>query len=283
MKPAVNAAFSTLGKTSAITPAKKWAHRLGTAVGLVLLFSFNLATAAAPRPAINDIVLVHGALTDGSIWAPIITRLQAMGYHVTAVQNPLTSLADDVAATKNVLRHQNGNVLLVGHSWGGVVITEAGNAANVKGLVYLSAMAPDNGESMVDLLQRLKAPMQGPAPDADGFIWMDDPQMFHQFMAADVPMQKVHELISVQQPIAAASVAEKIQHAAWHEKPSWYLQATDDQAILPAVQQSIAQQIGAKSHSVRSSHMLLLSHPEAVAQFINQAAQEAAVHINIPN
>lgn len=276
MKASTSATFSTLGKTNVIAPANKWAHRLATAVGLALLFSLNPAAAASPRPAIHDIVLVHGALTDGSVWAPVIIRLQAMGYHVTAVQNALTSLASDVSTTEQVLRRQHGDVLLVGHSWGGVVITQAGNAANVKGLVYLSAMAPDNGESMVDLLQRLKAPMHGPVPDADGLIWMDDAKQFHQLMAADVSMQKVRELIAVQQPIAATSVAEKVEHAAWHEKPSWYLQATDDQAIPPAAQQSMAQQIGAKLHTVRSSHLLLISHPDAVAKLIDQAAKEAA-------
>lgn len=253
-----------------------WVHQALVVIAWAMLLPSAAAVAAPPKPAVPHIVLVHGALTDGSIWLPVITRLQAMGYHVTAVQNPLTSLADDVSATEKTLRRQTGDVLLVGHSWGGVVITQAGNAANVKGLVYLSAIAPDSGESMVDILTRLKAPMHGPIADADGLIWMDDPKQFHQFMAADVSMQKVRELVSVQQPISAASVADKVEHAAWHEKPSWYLHTTNDQAIPPAVQQAMAQQIGAKSRSVHSSHMLLLSHPDAVAKFIDQAAREAA-------
>jgi len=249
--------------------------QISVVIGLAMMLSINPVIAAASKPAIHSIVLVHGAFADGSIWSPVITRLQAMGYHVTAVQNPLPSLADDVSATEKILRRQTGDVLLVGHSWGGVVITQAGNAANVKGLVYLSAIAPDSGESMLDLLSRLKSPMHGPAPDADGLIWMDDAKQFHQFMAADMSIHKVRQLISVQLPIAQASVTDKVEHAAWHEKPSWYLQAIDDQAIPPAVQQSIVLQIGATTCTIHSSHMLMLSHPDTVAKFIDEAARTA--------
>jgi pimeloyl-ACP methyl ester carboxylesterase len=191
------------------------------------------------------------------------------------VQNPLTSLADDVSATEKVLRRQAGGVLLVGHSWGGGVITQAGNAANVKALVYLSALAPDSGESVADLLQRLGAPMGGFMPDADGLIWLDDPGRFHQVMAADLPMEKARALASIQQPIAAAGFADRIQNAAWRGKPSWYLRTTQDRALPPAVQQAIAQRIGAKTVSIASSHMSLLSHPDRVARLIDQAAREA--------
>lgn len=230
---------------------------------------------ALPESAVRNIVLVHGAFADGSSWLPVIAKLQAMGYHVTAVQNPLTSLADDVAATEKVLHRQQGDVLLVGHSWAGAVITQAGNAANVKGLVYLSALVPDSGESVADLLQRLKAPMDGMAPDAEGLIWLDDPKQFHQVMAADVSINKARELAAVQQPMAAASFAGKIEHAAWHDKPSWYLQTENDQALKPVVQRALAQQIGAKVVTILSSHMSLVSHPDAVAKLIDQAAREA--------
>lgn len=253
----------------------KYFCRLFAAIGLTMAFVDSQAMAEPAHPPIRNIVLVHGALTDGSSWAPVIARLQNMGYHVTAVQNRLVSLADDVSSTEKVLKRQDGDVLLVGHSWGGVVITQAGNAANVKGLVYLTAMAPDSGESMHDLLDRLNAPMKGVAPDADGLIWMDNVDQFHQFMAADVPLKKVRELIAVQQPIAAASMMEKVQHAAWHDKPSWYLQATDDKAIMPAVQKTMAQQLGAKVASIPSSHMVMISHPKAVADLIDRAAKEA--------
>jgi pimeloyl-ACP methyl ester carboxylesterase len=254
----------------------KWLRPVATAFGLTLALAGAQAATASASPALRDIVLVHGAFADGSSWSPVISRLQAMGYHVTAVQNPLTSLADDVSATERVLRRQSGGVLLVGHSWGGAVITQAGNAANVKGLVYLSALAPDSGESVADLLQRLGAPMGGFTPDADGLIWLDDARKFHQVMAADLPPAGARALASVQQPIAATGFADKILNAAWHDKPSWYLRTTQDQALPPAVQQAIAQRIGAKTVSIASSHMSLLSHPDQVARLIDRAAREAA-------
>ncbi|ESS41554.1 putative signal peptide protein [Burkholderia cenocepacia KC-01] len=223
----------------------------------------------------RNIVLVHGAFADGSSWNPVIVRLQRMGYRVTAVQNPLTSLADDVAATESVLHRQTGNVLLVGHSWAGAVVTQAGNAANVKGLVYLSALVPDNGESAADLLQRLNAPMTGLAPDAQGLIWLDDARAFQHVMAADIPLEQARVLASVQQPVAAACFTGKIQQAAWHDKPVWYLRTTNDNALKPAVQQAIAQHIGATVTSIRSSHMSMLSHPDEVARLIDLAARQA--------
>lgn len=252
-----------------------WLSRLALAMGLSLLLCANPAVAAGPDSTVRNIVLVHGAFADGSSWSPVIERLTAMGYHVTAVQNPMTSLADDVSATQRVLRRQQGNVLLVGHSWAGAVITQAGNASNVKGLVYLSALVPDSGESAAGLLQRLNAPMTGLTPDEDGLVWLDDPVQFHRVMAADLPMKKAQLLASVQQPIAAVCFTGKVEHAAWHDKPSWYLQTTGDKALLPAVQRAIVKQIGAKTLSIRSSHLSLASHPEAVATFIDQAAREA--------
>ncbi len=199
-----------------------------------------------------------------------------MGYHVTAVQNPLTSLADDVAATESVLRRQSGDVLLVGHSWAGAVITQAGNAANVKGLVYLSALVPDDGESVADLLQRLDAPMTGLAPDDQGLIWLDDARQFQHVMAADIPFPEARKLASVQQPVAAACFTGKVQHAAWHDKPVWYVRTTNDNALRAAVQQAIAQHIGATVTSIRSSHMSMLSHPDDIAKLIDQAARKAS-------
>ncbi|MCQ4161379.1 alpha/beta hydrolase [Roseomonas sp. GC11] len=255
-------------------PPARWLRRLAALLGLAA--AVGASPAAAAEPTLRDIVLVHGAFVDGSGWVPVISRLQAMGYHVTAVQNPLTSLADDVAATERVLRRQAGGVLLVGHSWGGAVITQAGNAANVKGLVYLSALAPASGESVAGLLQELGAPMSGLQPDAEGMIWLDDPQRFHQLMAADLPLAKARELAAVQQPIAAASFAERIPQAAWLSRPSWYLLTTGDQALPPAVQGAIARRIGATAVSLASSHLSLLSHPDAVAALIDRAARQAA-------
>ncbi|MDA3671091.1 alpha/beta hydrolase [Burkholderia cenocepacia] len=249
-----------------------WFGRLLAAVA----FTTTLAsshTMAATAPAVRNIVLVHGAFADGSSWQPVISRLQRMGYHVTAVQNPLTSLDDDVAATENVLRRQTGDVLLVGHSWAGAVITQAGNTANVRGLVYLSALVPDDGESVDDLLHKLDAPMTGLSPDARGLVWLDDARQFQRVMAGDLPFEQVEALTSTQQPIAIACFTGKVRHAAWHDKPRWYLRTTGDNALKETVQHAIAQRIGATVTTFRSSHMSMLSHPDDVARLIDRAAR----------
>jgi len=239
-------------------------------IGLIAFFSIKLHAEALP---IKNIVLVHGAFTDGSSWSEVITRLQSLGYHVTAVQNPLTSLRVDVAATRSVLERQQGDVLLVGHSWGGAVITEAGNAANVKGLVYLSALVPDSNESVADALQRLKAPMEGMQADSNGLIWLDDPKIFHDVMANDVSQKKAALLAAAQQPIAARAFAEKVTQAAWRNKPSWYLVTENDHALRPAVQSRFASAIGANTTRLNASHMSMISHPEKVAEWIDKAAR----------
>ncbi|GKX40006.1 alpha/beta hydrolase [Pectobacterium versatile] len=248
----------------------KWLGHLAIALGLLLSACVHNVAAAAK---INNIVLVHGAFADGSSWSAVTARLQEMGYHVTAVQNPLTSLADDVEATERVLQRQQGDVLLVGHSWAGAVVTQAGNAPNVRGIVYLSALVPDSGESVSDLLQRLKAPMAGMAPDANGLIWLDNPEQYREVMAGDVPLKKAQALAAVQQPIAAKAFGDRVQQAAWKNKPTWYLLTEKDKALNPSIQKDIASHIGAKTQSISSSHMSLVSHPEAVADFIASAAK----------
>ncbi len=238
-------------------------------------FAAPLSGAGTPSPAVRHIVLVHGAFADGSSWSPVIQILQRKGYHVAAVQNPLTSLADDVAATRRVLERQKGNVILVGHSWGGVVVTEAGQAGNVKGLVYLSAMVPDPGESAAGMLRRLGAPMEGMAADNEGLVWLD-PVAYRQTMAGDVPQWQARLLAATQQPIAIRAFSDKVAVAAWQTRPSWYLVTEDDKALPPAVQRSLARHIGATTVALKSSHMSLLSHPEAVASLIERAAQSAS-------
>jgi len=243
--------------------------------GLALLTSLGTlpANAQSHVPAVRNIVLVHGAFADGSSWSPVIKRLQRKGYHVTAVQNPLTSLADDVAATQRVLDRQQGGTILVGHSWGGTVVTEAGTAPNVEGLVYLSALAPDAGESTGDLLGRLAAPMPSMVPDKDGLLWLDDPVAYRQVMAGDVTPAVAALQAATQQPLAAQAMAEKLNNAAWRSKPSWYLVTEDDKALPPSVQRRIAKAIGATSQSLKSSHMSMLSHPDAVVSIIERAAR----------
>ncbi|WKA61357.1 alpha/beta fold hydrolase [Pectobacterium aroidearum] len=248
----------------------KWFGHLAIALGLVLSASIHNVAEAAK---INNIVLVHGAFADGSSWSAVTSRLQALGYHVTAVQNPLTSLADDVEATEHVLQRQQGDVLLVGHSWGGAVVTQAGNDPKVRGIVYLSALVPDSGESASDLLQRLKAPMEDMSPDANGLIWLDNPEQYRKVMAGDVSLTKAQALAAVQQPIAAKAFGDRVQQAAWKAKPTWYLLTEKDKALNPSIQKAIASHIGAKTRAISSSHMSLVSHPEVVADFIDSAAK----------
>ncbi|BBB66043.1 alpha/beta hydrolase [Undibacterium sp. YM2] len=242
-------------------------------MAMVTSFATPLSGAAAPTSAIRNIVLVHGAFADGSSWLPVIKILHSKGYHVTAVQNPLTSLADDVAATRRVLERQKGGVILVGHSWAGAVVTEAGNADNVQGLVYLSALVPDAGESVGEMLNRLASPMEGLAPDKEGLIWLDDPVAYRQVMAGDVPVPTARLLAATQQPISARTFVDKVTTAAWQKKPSWYLMTENDRALPPRVQQALAQHIGATTMTVNSSHMSLVSHPEVVASLIERAAR----------
>ncbi|MFF0924635.1 alpha/beta fold hydrolase [Rhizobium leguminosarum] len=233
------------------------------------------AVRAADTPSgIRNIVLVHGAFADGSSWSDILPLLQAKGYHVTAVQNPLTSLADDVAATRRVLERQKGDVLLVGHSWAGAVVSEAGNADNVKGIVYLSALVPDSNESVMDLLQKQNSPMDGLVPDANGLVWLDDPEAFAHVMAGDVARERVALLAATQQPMTAKAFGDKIQKAAWQNKPTWYLVTEGDNALPTRVQQWLASHIGAKTSLIKSSHMSMVSHPSAVADFIARAAKD---------
>lgn len=247
------------------------ALRKGT-VALCLLFMSNPPLMAQDL-GIKNIVLVHGAFADGSSWSTVIALLQERGYHVTAVQNPLTSLKDDVAATERVLKRQNDNVLLVGHSWAGAVITQAGNATNVKGLVYLSALVPDSNQSVSDALARFNAPMKGMEADNNGLIWLDKPELFHQVMANELSIKQSLLLSSVQQPIAAAAFNEKVNSAAWREKPSWYLITENDNALAPSVQADFAREAGAHITRIHSDHLSMISHPKEVAALIIKAAQ----------
>ena len=244
------------------------------AIALILALAVARAQGAAPT-GVRNIVLVHGAFADGSSWSRVIPLLQQHGYHVTAVQLPLTGLADDVAATRRVLARERGDVILVGHSWGGVVVTEAGSDPKVAGLVYVSALVPDDGESASALLDRLEAPMAGFKPDSTGLVWLDDPVAFHGVMGSDLGMPLARALTAVQRPIAARSFADTVSRAAWHDKPSWFLITESDHALQPRVQRSIAQQIHATTLSIKSSHLSMFSHPRQVAALIGSAAQSA--------
>ena len=221
----------------------------------------------------SSVVLVHGEWADGSSWSKVIPLLQKNGLRVTAVQLPLTSLADDVAVTRHVIALQEGSTVLAGHSYGGSVITEAGtNAPNVVGLVYVSAFAPEEGESLGDLYARAAAPgVAHVRPDDEGFLWID-PEAF----AHDVDPVQARILAVVQKPIAARIFGDKVTRPAWELKPSWYLVSEIDRMIPAETQRFMSKRMGATVVSVPASHWSMVSHPDQVAKLISDAASSAA-------
>ena len=232
----------------------------------------GFAQTDSPRGARN-IVLVHGAWADGSCWSKVIALLQAKGFHVAAVQNPLTSLADDVAATKRVIALQDGPVILVGHSYAGVVITEAGNDPKVVGLVYVAAFAPAEGES----INSVSKPYP-PAPlgselrlDAQGFLTATRKGIAED-MAQDLPEKEQQILTATQGQTAAAVFGATVTRAAWKSKPSWAVIAGNDRAIPPELEKEEAAAIKATSIILPSNHLAMMSHPREVAEVIEQAA-----------
>jgi pimeloyl-ACP methyl ester carboxylesterase len=247
----------------------------------VLLF-----TGCAQPPlahSVNNIVLVHGAFADGSSWNPVIRILQDHGYNATAVQIPLTSLADDVAATKRALARQTGPVILVGHSWGGVVITEAGMDANVVGLVYVAAFAPDVGEVVGDLGKSYPPPeaLAAPIVDAHGFMTLSSDAIAKHF-AWDLPAADARVLAATQGPINASAFAAKVSGAAWKTKPSWFIVGQKDQAIAPDLERFHAKRMHATTTELDTSHVPMLSKPDEVAAVIMDAAAKAHATKPVP-
>jgi pimeloyl-ACP methyl ester carboxylesterase len=221
-----------------------------------------------------DVVLVHGGFVDGSGWEDVYRILKKDGYKVSIVQNPTSSLDDDVAATKRVLAGQQGPVVLVGHSYGGVVITEAGNDPKVAGLVYIAAFAPDKGESVAALIKDPPpgAPVPPILPPQDGYLSLDR-EKFAASFAGDLPKDKAQFLADSQVPWGMDALTGTISEAAWKAKPSWYLVATDDRMIPPAAQRAMSKRAGSTVSESGGSHAIYLSQPEAVAAVIRKAAQ----------
>lgn len=243
------------------------------ALAIMLSTGSRSATAADTRTgAVKNIVLVHGAWADGSSWAKVIPLLKAKGYTVTAVQIPLTSLHDDVAATKRVLDAQKGPVLLVGHSWGGMVITQAGIDSKVAGLVYVNAFSPDVGQSATDLGKGYPPP-PGIAQliPVDGFLWLPAASI-GKFFAQDLPSSETDVMASTQKPIIGSSFTEKVTAAAWKSKPSWCIVGRHDLMIDPDLERAMAKRIHAKVLEVDAGHASMLSKPEEEASFIASAA-----------
>jgi pimeloyl-ACP methyl ester carboxylesterase len=222
------------------------------------------------------IVLVHGGFVDGSGWQPVYKILAGQGFSVRIVQNPTLSLADDVAVTKRAIASADGSVILVGHSYGGVVVTEAGNDPKVKGLVYVAAFAPDRGESVSSLIANPPpgAPVPPILPPQDGFLFLDRAKFAASF-AADVEVDLAAFMADSQVPWGVEALAGAVSNPAWRSKPSWYLVASDDKMIPPPAQRSMAQRAESKVVETAGSHSVYVSKPKAVAELIARAAREA--------
>jgi pimeloyl-ACP methyl ester carboxylesterase len=222
-----------------------------------------------------NIFLVHGAWADGSCWSKVLLLLKAKGYNVTAAQIPLTSLADDIAVTQRLLSAQNGPTVLVGHSYGGAVVTGAANGMHqVKGLVYITAFGLDAGESLASLSKQGPPSAGSAAIEADdkGYLWINR-EKFHSAFAADVTDDEAYLMAAVQKPLNMASFTGEETTPAWKHIPSWYLVCTDDQMIPPPAQEFMAKRMGATVRSVASSHAAFMSKPQAVADLIALAAE----------
>ena len=222
----------------------------------------------------NNIVLVHGGFVDGSGWEGVYQILKKDGYKVSIVQNPTISLEDDVAVTKRVLAAQDGPAILVGHSYGGAVITEAGNHPKVAGLVYITAFALDKGESVAALIKDPQpgAPVPPILPPQDGYLFLDRAK-FPASFAADVEAEKAAFMADSQVPWGLEALSGKISEPAWKTKPSWYLIATDDKMIPPDAQRFMSKRAGSTVAEAKGSHAIYVSQPKAVAALVEQAAK----------
>ncbi|MCY1511782.1 Alpha/beta hydrolase family protein [compost metagenome] len=245
------------------------------ALALALAMTTSLFTlgsqAASAQPSV---VIVHGAFADGSDWARVVPLLQAEGIKVTVVQNPLTSLADDVAATQRALNNQDGDVVLVGHSWGGTVISQAGTDKKVRSLVYVAAFAPDAGQNTKELYNGYPSPpgVSQIAADKNGYLYLTPQGMATDF-AQDLSREQAAVMAATQGPIRAAAFEEKTSAAAWQGKPSWYVVSNQDRMIQPDLQRAFAKKIGASVTQLDASHVPQQSRPAEVAKVIIQAVQ----------
>jgi pimeloyl-ACP methyl ester carboxylesterase len=251
--------------------------RLGLCIALataVVAISPALEGRAAGIDAVKNIVLVHGANADGSGWRGVYDILTKDGYHVSVVQQPLTGLSDDVAATKRVIDQQDGPVILVGHSYGGTIITVAGADPKVRALVYVAALQPDVGETTSKLAASMPGdvPASDIKPTKDGFLFVD-PTKFAADVATDLPSAQAEYMANAQMPVAAAAFDAPVTVAAWHDKPSYAIVATADRALNPELARWMYKRSGAKITEIKANHLVYISQPGAVASVIETAAR----------
>jgi pimeloyl-ACP methyl ester carboxylesterase len=244
-------------------------------IAAAALVACNVTVEAAPaKPASpRNIVLVHGALVDGSSWRAVYEILRKDGYRVSIVQEPLTSLDDDVAATKRILDLQDGPVVLVGHSYGGTIITIAGADPKVKALVYVAALQPDAGETTGELTGRMPSPSDDIKNTKDGYLYLDPSKFAGAF--PDLPKAQAEFMAASQVPVSGAAFGAKVTVAAWHDKPSYAIVATQDRQLNPDLAHWMYKRSGAKVTEIKASHLVYISQPHAVARVIEQAARAA--------
>jgi pimeloyl-ACP methyl ester carboxylesterase len=238
-----------------------------------LAASHGIAATATPTKARN-VVFVHGLFADGSSWSEVIARLQPVGINVTSVQNPLTTLPEAVASAERVLARQDGPTVLVGHSFSGMIVTEAGMHPNVSALVYVAARAPDADEDYAALAKRFPTPPASAGIIFDGDEGRLSQEAFLRDFAGDLPKAKALVLYAVQEPFQKALLTGKTTQAAWRSKPSFYAVSTDDRTINPDLERFMAKRMGAKTIEVKASHLSLISHPEEITALILEAAQQ---------
>jgi pimeloyl-ACP methyl ester carboxylesterase len=245
-------------------------------VATFVLLAATSSIVNAQTSTTKNIVIVHGAFADGSGWEAVFKLLQAKGYNVTVVQNPLTSLEDDVDATNRAIDKQPGKVILVGHSWGGAVITQAGVHPKVSSLVYVAAFVPDMGQTALDLIMTARpATENGILPaDEKGFVYYDKAK-FHMGFAADLPREKADFMFASQGPVTGKCFITPLTQVAWKSKPTYAIVATEDKSINPDIERAMYKRANAKITEVKSSHVVYMSHPKVVADFIDTAAKEA--------
>ena len=240
-----------------------------------LISTRGIAANATP-PMARNVVLLHGLFADGSSWSEVIPRLQAAGLNITSVQNPLTTLPEAVASAERVLARQDGPTVLVGHSFSGMIVTEAGVHPNVSALVYIAARAPDAGEDYTALAKTYPTPPASAGVVFDGDEGRLSEEAFLRDFAGDLPDAKAKALYAVQWPFHKALLTGKTSHAAWRSKPSYYAVSTEDRTINPDLERFMAKRMGANTIEVKSSHLSLISHPEEITRLILEAAGHQA-------